>query len=35
LPTGEVDKDVFETMGNTSLSVRFEINIIKVGFLHN
>jgi hypothetical protein len=35
LPTGEVDKDVFETMGNTSLSVRFEINIIKVRFLYN
>ena len=30
LPTGEVDRDVFETMGNNSLSVRFEINIVKV-----
>ena len=27
-------KGVFETMGNTSLSVRFEINFIKVGFLY-
>ena len=32
LPTGEVDRDVFETMGNNSLSVRFEINIVKVIF---
>lgn len=30
LPTGEVDRDVFESMGNNSLSVRFEINIVKV-----
>ncbi|KAG6852270.1 hypothetical protein C0991_001412, partial [Blastosporella zonata] len=29
LPTGEVDKEVFETMGNNTLSVRFEINIVK------
>ena len=29
-PTGEVDRDVFESMGNNSLSVRFEINIVKV-----
>ena len=36
LPTGEVDRDVFESMGNNSLSVRFEINIVKVNisFLH-
>ena len=32
LPTGEVDRDVFESMGNNSLSVRFEINIVKVRF---
>jgi hypothetical protein len=30
LPTGQVDKEVFESMGNNSLSVRFEINIVKV-----
>ena len=30
LPTGEVNRDVFESMGNNSLSVRFEINIVKV-----
>lgn len=30
-PTGEVDREVFEMMGANSLSVRFEINIIKVG----
>lgn len=29
-PTGEVDRDVFESMGNNTLSVRFEINIVKV-----
>jgi hypothetical protein len=33
LPTGEVDRDVFESMGNNSLSVRFEINIVKVIFV--
>ncbi|KAF8803991.1 Pkinase-domain-containing protein [Phlegmacium glaucopus] len=33
LPTGEVDRDVFESMGNNSLSVRFEINIVKVPWL--
>jgi hypothetical protein len=33
LPTGEVDRDVFESMGNNSLSVRFEINIVKVIFI--
>ncbi|KAH7886474.1 hypothetical protein F5I97DRAFT_1936203 [Phlebopus sp. FC_14] len=32
-PTGEVDKEVFEMMGANSLSVRFEINIIKVPWL--
>ncbi|KAH7920346.1 Pkinase-domain-containing protein [Leucogyrophana mollusca] len=32
-PTGEVDREVFETMGANSLSVRFEINIIKVPWL--
>lgn len=32
MPTGEVDPDVFESMGNNSLSVRFEINIVKVSF---
>lgn len=30
LPTGEVDREVFESMGNNTLSVRFEINIVKV-----
>lgn len=30
-PTGEVDREVFEMMGANSMSVRFEINIIKVG----
>jgi serine/threonine protein kinase KIN1/2 len=34
LPTGEVDRDVFESMGNNSLSVRFEINIVKVIMVH-
>ncbi|KAG6848695.1 hypothetical protein H0H93_014824 [Arthromyces matolae] len=33
LPTGEVDRDLFETMGNNTLSVRFEINIVKVPWL--
>ncbi|KAF8966120.1 hypothetical protein BDZ97DRAFT_1729406 [Flammula alnicola] len=33
LPTGEVDRELFETMGNNSLSVRFEINIVKVPWL--
>ncbi|KAF9222128.1 Pkinase-domain-containing protein [Gyrodon lividus] len=32
-PTGEVDREVFEMMGANSLSVRFEINIIKVPWL--
>lgn len=30
MPTGEVDREVFESMGNNTLSVRFEINIVKV-----
>jgi hypothetical protein len=29
-PTGEVDREIFEMMGANSMSVRFEINIIKV-----
>jgi hypothetical protein len=29
-PTGQVDRDVFESLGNNMLSVRFEINIVKV-----
>ncbi|KAJ3980202.1 CAMK/CAMKL/Kin1 protein kinase [Lentinula detonsa] len=33
MPTGQVDREVFETMGNHSLSVRFEINIVKVPWL--
>jgi hypothetical protein len=33
LPTGEVDREVFESMGNNTLSVRFEINIVKVRVL--
>ncbi|KAF8151789.1 hypothetical protein B0H34DRAFT_664444 [Crassisporium funariophilum] len=33
LPTGEVDREMFESMGNNSLSVRFEINIVKVPWL--
>ena len=31
-PTGEVDRDVFEHLGRNSLSVRFEISIVKVRF---
>jgi hypothetical protein len=30
LPTGAIDKELFDSMGNNSLSVRFEINIVKV-----
>lgn len=30
LPTGEVDRDVFESISANTLSVRFEINIVKV-----
>ncbi|KAJ7074740.1 CAMK/CAMKL/Kin1 protein kinase [Mycena amicta] len=33
LPTGEVDKEVFESMGHNTLSVRFDINIVKVPWL--
>ncbi|KAF8063306.1 CAMK/CAMKL/Kin1 protein kinase [Lyophyllum atratum] len=33
MPTGEVDREVFESMGNNTLSVRFEINIVKVPWL--
>lgn len=33
LPTGEVDPDVFESIGANSLAVRFEINIVKVPWL--
>lgn len=33
LPTAEVNSDVFESMGNNTLSVRFEINIVKVPWL--
>lgn len=32
-PTGEVDHEVFEMIGANSLSVRFEINIVKVPWL--
>ena len=35
LPTGEVDKDVFDSMGANTLSVRFEINIVKVSLRAN
>ena len=33
LPTGEVNHDVFESIGANSLAVRFEINVVKVGYL--
>lgn len=33
LPTGEVDPDVFDSIGSNTLCVRFEINIIKVPWL--
>ncbi|KAF5345019.1 hypothetical protein D9758_010425 [Tetrapyrgos nigripes] len=33
MPSGQVPSDVFESMGNNSLSVRFEINIVKVPWL--
>ncbi|KAL1943622.1 hypothetical protein VTO73DRAFT_4067 [Trametes versicolor] len=33
LPTGAVDHDVFETIGASSLAVRFEINVVKVPWL--
>ena len=32
LPTGEVDPELFETIGASSLAVRFEINVVKVRF---
>ncbi|OCB89838.1 Pkinase-domain-containing protein [Sanghuangporus baumii] len=32
-PTGEVDQDVFDAMGASRLSVKFEINIVKVPWL--
>lgn len=30
IPTGEVDREVFETIGSNPLSVQFKINIVKV-----
>ncbi|KAF8907033.1 hypothetical protein CPB84DRAFT_1769316 [Gymnopilus junonius] len=33
LPTGEIDRELFESMGSNSLSVRFEINVVKVPWL--
>jgi hypothetical protein len=33
MPTGEVDQELFESLGNNTLSVRFEINIVKVSIL--
>ncbi|CDO69735.1 hypothetical protein BN946_scf184697.g7 [Trametes cinnabarina] len=30
LPTGAIDPEVFESIGNNSLAVRFEINVVKV-----
>ncbi|TFK86947.1 Pkinase-domain-containing protein [Polyporus arcularius HHB13444] len=33
LPTGEVDPNLFESIGANSLAVRFEINIVKVPWL--
>ncbi|KAI1793792.1 Pkinase-domain-containing protein [Ganoderma leucocontextum] len=33
LPTGEVRPDLFETIGSSSLAVRFEVNIVKVPWL--
>ncbi|KAH9975140.1 hypothetical protein BGW80DRAFT_1225478 [Lactifluus volemus] len=32
-PTGEVDREVLESVGQNTLSVRFEINIVKVPWL--
>ena len=32
-PTGEVDREVLESVGQNTLSVRFEINIVKVRFI--
>ncbi|KAF8631661.1 hypothetical protein AX17_005062 [Amanita inopinata Kibby_2008] len=34
IPTGEVDRDAFESIGNNKLGVRFEINIVKVRPIH-
>jgi len=31
--TGELDEDVFESIGANKLAVRFEINVVKVGTL--
>jgi serine/threonine protein kinase KIN1/2 len=31
-PTGEINREVFEMISANSMLVRFEINIIKVGF---
>ena len=31
--TGEIDEDVFESIGANKLAVRFEINVVKVGIL--
>ena len=31
--TGELDEDVFESIGANRLAVRFEINVVKVGIL--
>ncbi|KAL6303634.1 Pkinase-domain-containing protein [Sparassis latifolia] len=33
IPTGEVGQDIFESIGSSSLAVRFEINIVKVPWL--
>ncbi|KZT30084.1 Pkinase-domain-containing protein [Neolentinus lepideus HHB14362 ss-1] len=33
LPTGEVNRDIFESIGTNTLAVRFEINIVKVPWL--
>jgi hypothetical protein len=30
MPSGAIDKEVFESLGNSTLSVRFDINIVKV-----
>ena len=33
MTTGEVDREVFENLENNTLSVKFEITIVKVSFL--
>jgi len=33
LPVGGVDKEMFESMGSSTLGVRFEVNVVKVPFL--